>query len=102
MDWLLKSVPDVSALNCSSFKRKILSSYRRGHEVIIAMPFNDKTDKYTVISSDPNGDIIKMLDTLTAPVLQKTDSSVMNMFSKLKGMAELMDLVILQDIKKSM
>ena len=39
------------------------------------MPFKVETDKYTVISSDPNGDIMTTLDTITQPVLQKTDSS---------------------------
>ena len=48
---------------------------RRGHEIIVAMPFKVETDKYTVISSDPNGDIMTTLDTITQPVLQKTDSS---------------------------
>ena len=39
------------------------------------MPFKVETDKYTVISSDPDGDIMNNLDTITQPVLQKTDSS---------------------------
>ena len=43
------------------------------------MPFKVETDKYTVISSDPNGDIMTTLDTITQPVLQKTDSSGLSM-----------------------
>ena len=52
---------------------------RRGHEIFVAMPFKVETDKYTVISSDPNGDIMTTLDTITQPVLQKTDSSGLSM-----------------------
>ena len=47
----------------------------RGHEVYAAMPFTDKKAKYIQISSDPTGDIIKMLDTVTEPMLKKTAST---------------------------
>ena len=67
------------------------------------MPFKDKTDKYTVICSDPDGNIMKTLDTITQPVLQKTDSSVMNVMTKLQsGALELNDNVLKDPIMKKM
>ena len=35
--------------------------FRRGHEVTAVIPFNDESDKYTVISSDPEGNLLKEL-----------------------------------------
>ena len=35
--------------------------FRRGHEVTAVIPFNDKPDQYTYISSDPEGNLLKEL-----------------------------------------
>lgn len=49
------------------------------------MPFEDKNAKYTVINSDPDGEIIKMIDSLTEPLLTQTDESMVNAFFRIKG-----------------
>ena len=51
---------------------------RRGHDVIAAIPYcMDKTEyNYTIICSDPEENIMNMIDSVTEPLVQKTDSSI--------------------------
>ena len=46
--------------------------HRRGHDVFVAMPFcNDKTElNYTTICSDPEQEIMPMIDSITEPILK--------------------------------
>ena len=67
------------------------------------MPFEEQTDLYTVIRSDPDGSIIKMIDAVTEPVLQNRDSSVVNtMFGLKDGALQLNDNVLSHPITKKL
>ena len=46
--------------------------HRRGHDVFVAMPFcKDKTElNYTIICSDPDENIMPMIDSITEPILK--------------------------------
>ena len=65
--------------------KNIVVDYRRGHEVTVAMPFDVKTDKYTVINSDPDGSILELLDSATTPVLKKQSANPASAVFAIKG-----------------
>ena len=46
--------------------------HRRGHDVFVAMPFcKDKSElNYTIICSDPDENIMPMIDSITEPILK--------------------------------
>merc|ERR1712038_1329086 len=52
---------------------------KRGHEVTAVIPFNDKPDQYTYISSDPEGNLLKELGKLTEPAISGEDASFMDL-----------------------
>ena len=67
------------------------------------MPFDEKTDKYTVINSDPDGNILKLIDSATTPVLQKTNPSVLNVLSTVKnGALDLSDNTLKNPLMQKM
>jgi len=75
----------------------------RGHEIVVVMPFDEKTDKYTVINSDPDGNILKLIDSATTPVLQKTNPSVLNVMSSIKnGALDLSDNTLKNPLMQKM
>ena len=63
------------------------------------MPFNVKTDKYKVISTDPEGVLLKELARLTEPVLTKEDTNVVKVFTGLIGLSTQLNDNALSDPK---
>ena len=56
--------------------------HRRGHDVFVAMPFcKDKTElNYTIICSDPDENIMPMIDSITEPILKVIYFQIINNF----------------------
>ena len=48
------------------------------------MPFKDPKAKYKIINTDPEENIIKMIDTITEPVLSKQESNMASLFFRFK------------------
>ena len=47
----------------------------------MAMPFKAETSKYKVISSDPEGKILQIIEKITEPALTQKDTSIVDLIT---------------------